>query len=224
MKLNLGCGRLTLPLVRGAEKHGEHTKDLPDTVYEPGWVNVDKFAMPGVQEVVDLFRYPWVRASNGSPWNDSSVDEIWCSHLVEHIPHEARVAGGLPPALRDEYQVLAGDLDGFFVFFYECWRVLKPGGTLYVSAPYGPSLAGITDPTHTRYMTPGTFDYMVPNPNAPFDYHLPMVFTSEPVVLRFTPDYSQDLGRYSTEGIERLLRRHFNVVDEMRMTLRAVKD
>lgn len=56
MKLNLGCG------------------DTPLS----GWVNVDLFPGPGVQQVADL-RERW-------PWDDSSVDEARAWHLFEHLP------------------------------------------------------------------------------------------------------------------------------------------
>ena len=225
MKLNLGCGRIAFPLVRGAEGYPDHLQEMPDSVYEPGWVNVDKFAMPGVQEAVDLFRFPWVRSSNGNPFADSSVDEIWCSHLVEHVPHQVRLAAGLPAALAREYTPLVENLDGFFVFFYECWRLLKPDGVLHLRCPYGHSIAGMTDPSHTRYLTPGTFTYLLNDErdSAPFDYHLPMAFTMDPYALRFTPEWSKQLDQYTTTGIEGLLRKYFNVVDELRITLRAVK-
>lgn len=229
MKLNLGCGRIQFPMTRDAELTPEiayHLGELPDTCYEPGWLNVDKYALPGVDEAVDLFRFPWVRSSNGSPFNDSSVEAIWASHLAEHIPHQVRMADNVPASLHKAYWPLVNDLDGFFVFFYECWRVLKPGGHLYVRSPYGGSIAGMSDPTHTRYLTPGTFNYLTSDKrdDAPFDYRLPMVFEMDPYVLRFTPEWAPELGRYTEQGVEHLLRRYFNVCDEMRITLRAVKE
>lgn len=226
MKLNLGCGRIQFPLVRGEEPHGDHLSGLPDSAYEPGWVNVDKYAMPGVQEVVDLFRFPWVRSSNGSPFNDSSVDVIFASHLVEHIPHQARMADSLPPSLHQVYWPLVNDLDGFFVFFYECWRLLKPGGEMYVRSPYGASIAGITDPTHTRYLTPGSFGYLLAEnrAEAPFDYRLPMAFEAGLPILRFTPEWSDAPAKYTERGLERVLASEWNVIDEIRITLRAIKD
>jgi len=45
---------------------------------QPDHVGVDCVALPGVDLVLDLERYPW-------PFEDSSVAEIYCSHYVEHV-------------------------------------------------------------------------------------------------------------------------------------------
>ena len=56
VRLNLGCGRSTLP----------------------GWVNVDAAALPGVDLVVDL-------ETASLPYADDSVTEIQASHVLEHV-------------------------------------------------------------------------------------------------------------------------------------------
>src|SRR5690349_4828657 len=123
MKLHLGAGRVIFPA--NPEQPPAHLMPLPDSAFEPGWVNVDHIQLPGIQECVDLFKFPWVRSSTGAPWNDDSADEIYCSHLVEHIPHQVGVVPNLPPALAREYREMADSLDGWFMFFFECWRILK---------------------------------------------------------------------------------------------------
>lgn len=76
--LNLGCGRVILPAARPAH-YG-----LIDPITEYAlWHNVDRNAEPGVDEVVDIFRYPF-------PWADNSFDGALCAHICEHIPHEIR--------------------------------------------------------------------------------------------------------------------------------------
>ncbi len=55
-KLNLGCGKKP----------------------KKGYVNIDKFRLPGVNKVLNLEK-------NRLPFADSSVDEICASHIIEHI-------------------------------------------------------------------------------------------------------------------------------------------
>src|SRR3990167_6388457 len=111
MKLNLGCG-------------GERPE---------GYTNVDGW--PGCKPdiLLDLFRFPW-------PWEDSSVEEIICSHILEHVPHQVE---GFPG-------------DGLVGWMNECWRILKPGGLLHVAWPHHQSDCAFVDPTHTRFITQDT--------------------------------------------------------------------
>lgn len=94
MRLNLGCC------------------DSP----KPGYVNVDLRAYPGVDVVHDLSNFPW-------PWDDSSVDEIYASHIIEHIADRVGVMN-------------------------ECWRVLKPGGRLSLIYPDAMGAGHWQDPDH----------------------------------------------------------------------------
>jgi len=49
---------------------------------EEGVVNVDIIASPGIDEIVDLNKFPW-------KWKDNSVDGIHASHILEHfLDHE----------------------------------------------------------------------------------------------------------------------------------------
>lgn len=61
MILNLGCGK---KIIAGA-------------------VNVDIEYRPGVDQTVDLSKFPW-------PWSDGAADEIHASHIVEHFPDSAK--------------------------------------------------------------------------------------------------------------------------------------
>lgn len=66
-----------------------------------GWVTVD---LSGADISHDLRK--------GIPLPDESVDRIYTSHMLEHIPYQALI-----------------------VFINECWRVLKVGGEFSVSVP-----------------------------------------------------------------------------------------
>ena len=180
MRLNLGCGRALLP-TNGSNPYTTHlTQYLPPSAYTEKWVNVDKVLLSGIDEVCDLFAYPWVRG-NGNPWSDDSADEIWASHLIEHIPHEAKLIPGADRTLKK-----AAQIDGWFAWFYEAWRILKPDGLLHLVIPWPMGRPGMADPTHRRYVHPGAFSYFSPNPDAPFDYQIPIRFElAEPIIYRF---------------------------------------
>ena len=238
LKLNLGAGRVILPATKipagdpdnpahyTVDRVYQHLMPLPPSAFEPGWVNVDKYPNPGIAEALDLFQFPWVRSSNGSPWNDNRVDEIYCSHIIEHIPHQGQIAPTAPPSVAKEYREMAKHLDGWFLFFYECWRVLKPDGLLHIVAPFGMSVAGVADPSHTRLIVSGSFAYLSRNGDdqAPFDYHLPMWFEIDsPPLYRFRGEWAHRIGGVTPEEATRLAYTYFDVCDEIRVTLRAVK-
>jgi len=69
------------------------------------------------------------------PWpiDDAAAMHINATHLVEHIK----------------------DFPGFMA---ECWRLLNPGGTLFMEVPNVRSLdMAFSDPTHVRWFTKHTF-------------------------------------------------------------------
>lgn len=251
--LNLGAGRCILPTTTDNPMVAHVRETLENTypeAFDPAirWINVDRVQGPGIEERFDLFTYPWVRASNGSPFSDSSVDGILCSHIVEHIPHEAKLAPGAG-VFPDLVRVAAHD--GWYAFFYEAWRILKPGGTMCIIAPYAFSVGAAADPTHCRYVVPGSFGYFQPNPKAPFDYDLPMRFEalSDPhfrlignardqlqllseMEIQFNDMAEDEPGREAMSDAlnaarDRLYRRMFGYIDSIetfQVTLRAVKE
>ena len=81
LKLNLGCGY-----------------DI-----RTGYVNIDMCELPMVDLVYDLNKCRL-------PFENNSVDEIYCSHAVEHL-HDP------------------------FLFVMDCHRVLKNGGRLIIKTP-----------------------------------------------------------------------------------------
>lgn len=225
--LNLGAGRVAFPLIEGQEPYGQHLKPLPPEVYLPGWVNVDKFNNPGIQAVVDLFRFPWVTL-DGDTFAESNADAIYAGHIIEHVPHQCRLfSGALSPDVRSRYENMVDNYDGFFLFMYECWRILKPGGLIYVRAPFAYSTPALADPTHTRYLVPGSFGYLSGQDDAtaaPFDYHLPMRFELvESPLMRYTAMFTAQMGQMTEQQINEIPYQITNAVDEFRITLRAIK-
>lgn len=82
-----------------------------------GFLGVDAIAFEGVDVVADM-REAW-------PWDDSSVDEVHCSHFLEHLTGEQRIH-----------------------FFNELYRVLKPGAQARIITPHWSHERAYGDPTH----------------------------------------------------------------------------
>ncbi|MEK7470135.1 MAG: hypothetical protein AAB074_22425 [Planctomycetota bacterium] len=98
---------------------------------------------------VNLMKFPWL-------WADSSVDELHCSHFVEHIP----MVYVSPEGEYRNVPASTGDRDLFFAFFDECWRILKPGGLMTVIVPALRSNRAFQDPTHRRFLPSEAFLYL----------------------------------------------------------------
>lgn len=126
---------LKLDIACGQVKgHFDHTgQQNPD-----GWTGIDICATDAADIVHDLNQYPW-------PIADDSVDEARCSHYIEHTPHEVTYNGER--------------IDGLIAFMNELWRILKPGGTCQIIAPYYSSMRAWQDPTHRRAISEMTFHY-----------------------------------------------------------------
>lgn len=95
LKLDLGCGKNK----------------------QAGFVGVDSRKFLGVDQVVDLTK-PW-------PWKSDSVDEVYCSHFVEHLTGPQRVH-----------------------FINELYRVLQVDKKATVITPHWASCRAYGDLTH----------------------------------------------------------------------------
>ena len=82
-----------------------------------GFIGVDSRGFPGVDVVADLTK-PW-------PWADETVDEVHCSHMIEHLTAEQRI---------------------FFV--NELYRVMKKGAKATIVTPHWSSTRAYGDLTH----------------------------------------------------------------------------
>lgn len=117
-----------------------------------GFVGMDIYPGKNVKYVGDILDF-----GEKSVWKqikDNSVDEIECSHFIEHIPHGN------------------GYNDPFWQFFDEVYRVLKKptfaednpniptGGYATFTAPYYSSMRAWQDPTHQRAISDMTFYYL----------------------------------------------------------------
>lgn len=121
---------------------------------KPGFIGVDSIKFDGVDVVHDI-RTKW-------PWEDSSVDEVHCSHVLEHLTN-----------FNDKWERVH--------FFNELYRVLKPGkrengqivgGKATIIFPHWASQRYYGDPTHKEPFSEFGFYYLDKNwraVNAPHD-------------------------------------------------------
>jgi predicted SAM-dependent methyltransferase len=108
LKLDLGCG--------GNKKEG--------------FIGVDTLKLPGVDVVHDLGNHTW-------PWADDSVDEVNCSHMIEHLTWKERV-----------------------FFFNELHRVMRKGAKAQIVLPHWNSNRYYGDPTHQAPFSEMAWLYM----------------------------------------------------------------
>jgi predicted SAM-dependent methyltransferase len=112
-RLDIGCGKLDDPKIRRYQRYLGH--------YEPQqYIGVDRVKLLGVDIVADI--------TQGLPFEDETVEEIICIHVLEHIR----------------------DLEFVMKEFH---RILKAGGVLRVWVPHCFSPGAFGDSTHVRFFT-----------------------------------------------------------------------
>lgn len=105
LKLDIGCGK--------NKREGFH--------------GVDQYEMDGVDTVLKIGSAKW-------PWKDNSVDEVHCSHFIEHLTN-----------FNDKWERVH--------FFNELYRVMKPGSKCTLIFPHWCSTRFYGDPTHKEPMS-----------------------------------------------------------------------
>jgi SAM-dependent methyltransferase len=100
-------------------------------------------------------------------------------------------------------------------FMEEVYRVCRSGAEVRVIVPYYTSRGAFRDPTHVRFITEDTFQYFEP----PTDYGIKTNFRIEKIDYDIRKPF-----RYFPKYFKKRFRRYlWNVVDNMSVTLRAVK-
>lgn len=102
-----------------------------------GFLGVDQFPFDGKVDIVTDLRKPW-------PWTDSSVDEIHCSHFIEHLTN-----------FDEKWERVH--------FFNELWRILKPEAKATLIFPHWCSARYYGDPTHKEPFSEMGFWYLDKN-------------------------------------------------------------
>ena len=169
LKLDLGCG----------------------TKKTEGFVGVDERAFPGVDVVCDIGVSAW-------PWPDNSVEEVRCSHTVEHLTASQRIH-----------------------FANELFRVLKPGATALITTPHWASCRAYGDLTHqwppVSEMWFGYLNTTWRAANAPHNDTYTCDFEYPPTI-GYAPHPSL-IGR-NQEFVQEALRDHKEAAQDMQATLR----
>ncbi len=103
-----------------------------------GWVNVDHIPLPGIDVVHNLMVFPY-------PFESGSGSEISVYDVLEHLDHYT-----------DDKR------PSVIAFIEECYRILKPGGKLFIQTPrYDADFLWI-DPTHVRGFHEKSMDFFDP--------------------------------------------------------------
>lgn len=166
-----------------------------------GFIGIDRAEAPGVDIVHDLTVYPW-------PFADNSVDELHSSHYVEHIPMVELFHGGKSK-------------DAFFAFFDECYRILKPGGTMLVICPHLQNVRAFQDPTHRRFIPAESFVYLNKewrDVNRLNHYNVDCNFAGKSDVTTFP-----EMNTLHPEAAARRFKESWNVIQDLVVTLIAIK-
>jgi len=158
-----------------------------------GFIGIDKSSDVNADYVLDIER-------EKLPFDDSSVDEIYCGHLVEHLHN-------LVP------------------FMNECYRVLKDCGTITILAPYYTSIQATQDPTHVRFISENTFRYFTNEyvgDSRTFDYGINCLFEIVKIDYGYINIWAHS---WLPERVRHWARRHlYNVAVDITIILRAVKN
>ncbi len=170
-----------------------------------GFVRVDRSSRVEPDVVLDLEQLPW-------PWPDGSIDEIVMSHVLEHLGQAPEV---------------------FFAIIQELYRVMRPGALLHITVPHPRSDNFTAAPGHVRPILPLTMMLFsrrkclesAPGTNIePYALEYDVDFEVEEAnyTLMTSVQAAFDDGRLSQEDIREAIDTRWNVVNEIRMTLRRV--
>lgn len=94
-----------------------------------GSIGVDRVKLPTVDIAHDLTKFPY-------PFEDGSVDKIYCRHVLEHFDADTRIKA-----------------------LEEIYRMLKVSGQVEIRVPHVFSISAFRDPTHKSFFTFDTMRY-----------------------------------------------------------------
>jgi hypothetical protein len=170
-----------------------------------GYVNVDKFGHPDVKR--DLEHFPW-------PWQDNTVQEVRLCHVLEHLGQKSET---------------------FLAIMKELYRVCAPNAKINIAVPHPRHDFFLGDPTHVRPIIPETLSLFskrlnrewaaAGDSNSQLGLYLDVDF--ELVSAQFVPDpaWEHELkhGLGPDSPIFVAMKRHNNVIKEIKIQLRVIK-
>lgn len=158
---------------------------------QKGFKGVDIVSGPNIDFVCDLEKFPWEQ------FPDNSVEEIYCSHYLEHT----------------------SDL---MKFMDEIWRICEDGAKVTFISPYYSSIRAWQDPTHKRIISEATFMYFNKDwriANKLEHYPIKSDFKMEKIFLFFNPPWDKK----SEEARQFAQQHYWNVVSDILAELKVVK-
>lgn len=169
-KINIACGKTKLS----------------------GYWNIDIAESVNPDGVLDMLQFPWL-------WDDNSVDEIFCSHFIEHIGDE------------------------FIAFMDEAHRVLKPGGLFRIRCPYYTSIRAVQDPTHKRFISEAMWQYFSAEGRKKLGVeHYPIKCDFDIEEMRF--HFPEEMKDLENEERKYLLQHAWNTAADIEVVLKKHQD
>lgn len=173
---------------------------------QKGYIGVDIIGPPDTDADVvhDLMKFPW-------PFEDNSVDEVFASHYLEHVPHST------PEINRPGFD------DPMFHFMDEIYRILKPGGLARFVCPYYTSVRAVQDPTHLRFISEPMFNYFNKKWREELNQlkHYPVKCDFE--IVKLDHAISEEFTGKSQEAVAYSAMHFWNTVMDLQVTLRKPK-
>lgn len=165
-----------------------------------GFIGIDQYQTKEADRVFDLLKFPW-------PIESNSVYEFFCSHFVEHIPHDLHNGN---------------KTDGLIQFMDEVYRCMMPRGTITILCPYYTSIRATQDPTHVRSISEVTWRYFSKEARqgAGVDHY---VGNAEFEILTQQFILDEAWIHRAEEARVWAMRHYWNVIKDIQVTLQAMK-
>jgi len=172
-----------------------------------GFLNVDKEVGCNPDKVQDLETFPW-------DFEDDSVDHIVLNHVLEHLGQTSET---------------------YLSIMKELYRICKGGAKIDIKVPHPRHDDFITDPTHVRPILPAQFQmYSKKNnkewrqqraANTPLADYLDIDFEVEDITWVVDDKWIKLLqeGKITSERLAEKAEHEFNIIKEVEIQLRVVK-